>query len=86
MSSTPMAIDSPLGANGTSMSKANGVSSVPQTGKLTEMISLYNPVKVSLVTTEDEQLLMNQAFQTSSDTCRQRANSPKLQLYSVYQF
>ncbi|KAF7955758.1 hypothetical protein EAE96_004681 [Botrytis aclada] len=46
MSSTPMAIDSPFGANGTSMSKANGVSSVPQTGKLTEMISLYNPVKL----------------------------------------
>lgn len=51
MSSTPMAIDSPLGANGTSILKANGVSSVPSTAKLTDMIALYNPVKVSLITT-----------------------------------
>ncbi|RAL68534.1 hypothetical protein DID88_007261 [Monilinia fructigena] len=45
MSSTPMVIDSPLGANGNSILK-NGVSTVPSTAKLTEMISLYTPVKL----------------------------------------
>ncbi|KAM3087318.1 hypothetical protein ACMFMG_001416 [Clarireedia jacksonii] len=47
MSSTPMAIDSPIGANGgiSSLKTSNGVPAVPATAKISEMIALYNPVK-----------------------------------------
>ncbi|KAI9649207.1 hypothetical protein NHQ30_001775 [Ciborinia camelliae] len=75
MSSTPMAIDSPMGANGNSILKANGVSSVPSTAKLTEMISLYTPVKVGVIPANYEQLLMHEAFPPFSDTCGQGPNS-----------
>jgi hypothetical protein len=43
-----MAIDSPIGANGgiSTLKTSNGVPSVPATAKISEMIALYNPVKV----------------------------------------
>jgi hypothetical protein len=48
MSSTPMAIDSPIGANGVvSGHSVNGVQNAPTTAKLSDVISLYRPTKVS---------------------------------------
>jgi hypothetical protein len=47
MASTPMDIDSPIGANGLG-GKANGMPSTSTTAKLTEMMALYRPTKVSV--------------------------------------
>jgi hypothetical protein len=47
MASTPMDIDSPIGANGLAV-KANGILNTSQTAKLTEMMPLYRPTKVSV--------------------------------------
>lgn len=51
MSSTPIAIDSPIGANGAVPGRtANGVLNAPTTAKLSDVISLYRPTKVSGLT------------------------------------
>lgn len=54
MSSTPMAVDSPIGSSGIGQ-KPNGMANAPlATAKLTEMMPLYRPTKVQLLPLEFE--------------------------------
>jgi COMPASS component SWD2 len=49
MTSTPMAVDSPIAPNGMGLSlKPNGATGtpIPPTAKLTDMMPLYRPTKV----------------------------------------
>lgn len=78
MASTPMDIDSPIGANGLG-GKVNGIPSASTTAKLTEMMPLYRPTKVSITFQRNRQPLTDARSCFVASPRRRQANRPLAQ-------